>query len=761
MMLTLNPALSEKVQRVGNIGWWKVCFASQHISCSSYLSERFGLSSHSFSYRELLWSLCKADRRRVASDFMLLQAGSFLQNVYRVSVAGNTIWLHVYFSHSEAGGEGGGSCAVGFVKDITYDERRFQLLKGLSDYSVGRDAPSVCDERLTGSFLRAYSKSLLQFERKFHPVAQAAEVGWFFWFPAKKEGFATEMWYRNLGEKPFTPLDQVIGKFLQVHPEDRNPLCRYLDCTASHVGVQTLEVRVRDNGGWRWIQSTMISGGLDDSSGSAEGVTEIWGINQNITNTRKLKLRNLKIVESVPDCMYRLSRRLVIEEWLSNEATWQSVPYAPAGTSIEALYGEKVKETFGGAVEACLRDGVKQFFKFNVPVNCAKVYLDCTMVPFDGASVLCFLHNATQAVLGKKAIEDLNELNNSLLKNIPAVVYVKDPADAYRYIIWNRMAQNSGIYSRRDVLGATDFDLLPEAQAQLARNDDERLLDTGVGEESTQVFQGSDGRPRYISIRRTLVHRNHKLPLILGIGWDITDKVFVQEELMRAKNRAEESDRLKSAFLANMSHEIRTPLNGIVGFANLLNDNELTPEERNTYSQLLNENSQRLLQLVNDILDISFIESGTLFFRIQPCNLHTLLQEQCQTFSLLIEKDVVCKLSLPEQIYTIETDAHRVNQVLYNLLDNARKFTSSGTITLGYGPVSQNRMEFWVEDTGIGIGESHLRKLFDRFYKVDDLTRGTGLGLSLCKLLVERLGGAITATSTPGEGTRFSFWLPY
>ena len=120
--------------------------------------------------------------------------------------------------------------------------------------------------------------------------------------------------------------------------------------------------------------------------------------------------------------MHRLSRGLVIEEWLSNESTWQTVPYAPAGTSLSTLYGEKVCETFGVAVETCLRDGVKQFFKFNVPVNGAKVYLDCTMVPFDGTSVLCFLHNATQAVLGKKAIEDLNELNNSLLKNIPAVV---------------------------------------------------------------------------------------------------------------------------------------------------------------------------------------------------------------------------------------------------------------------------------------------------------------------------------------------------
>lgn len=760
MMLTINPALSEKVQRVGNIGWWKVCFESQTISCSSYLCERFGLSSHTFSYRELLWSLCKADRRRVASDFMLLQAGSFVQNVYRVSIADETIWLHVYYSHREAVCEGGPSCAVGFVKDITFDERRFSFLKGLLDYPANRDNLAAFEEKLPSSFLRAWSKSISKFERKFHPVAQIAEMGWFFWFPARKEGFATEMWYRNLGEKPFTPLHQVIGKFQNVHPEDRISLCRYLDCGAAHVGVQTIEVRVRDNGGWRWIQSTMISGGLDEGSGSNEEVTEIWGINQNITNTRKLKLRNLKIVESVPDSMYRLSRGLVIEEWLSNESTWQTVPYAPAGTSLSTLYGEKVCETFGVAVETCLRDGVKQFFKFNVPVNGAKVYLDCTMVPFDGTSVLCFLHNATQAVLGKKAIEDLNELNNSLLKNIPAVVYVKDPGDDFRYIIWNRMAQNSGIYNRRDVLGASDFDLLPEEQARLARTDDERLLETGVGEESTQVFEGSDGSPRYISIRRTLVHRNHKLPLILGIGWDITEKVFVQEELMRAKNKAEESDRLKSAFLANISHEIRTPLNGIVGFANLLNDSDLTPEERDAYSQLLNENSQRLLQLVNDVLDISFIESGSLFFRIQPCNLHTLCLDQHQSISLLVDKDVVCNVSLPDTPYTIDTDSHRLNQILFNLLDNARKFTSSGTITLGYGPISPNRMEFWVEDTGIGIGESHLRKLFDRFYKVDDLTRGTGLGLSLCKLLVERLGGAVSATSTPGAGSRFSFWLP-
>ena len=759
MMLTLDPALSEKVQRVGNIGWWKVCFETQRISCSSYLSERFGLPSQSFSYRELLWSLCKADRSRVASDLLLLQAGGFVQNVYRILFGGELIWLHVYFSHRETLYEGGASCAIGFVKDISFDERRFQLLSDKVGYTLYRDEQPAMRERVQSSFFQSASKSLSHFERKFHPVAQAAELGWFFWFPERKEGFATEMWYRNLGERPFTPLDQVIGKFNAVHPEDRIALCRYLDCGAEDVGMQTLEVRVRENGGWRWIQSTLIAGGLDPTA-RRDGETEIWGINLNITNTRKLKLRNLKIVESVPDSMYRLSRELIIEEWLSNEETWKTVPYAPSGTRLDLLYGEKVCETFGVALEACLRDGVKQYFKFNVPVDGAKVYLDCTMVPFDANSVLCFLHNATQAVLGKKAIEDLNELNNSLLKNIPAIVYVKDPGDGFKYIIWNRMAQNSGICSRRDVVGCTDFDLLPAAQAESTRCDDERLLETGVGEESTQVFEGSDGKPRYISIRRTLVHRNHKLPLILGIGWDITEKVFVQQELVSAKNRAEESDRLKSAFLANMSHEIRTPLNGIVGFANLLNDAQLATEERDAYSKLLNENSQRLLQLVNDILDISFIEAGSLFFRMQPCSLHILMQEQYQNFALLLEPGVTCHLELPDAEYTLDTDSYRLNQVLSNLLDNARKFTPAGTITLGYAPLSPNRIEFWVEDTGIGIGEAHLKKLFERFYKVDDLTRGTGLGLSLCKLLIERLGGAVSASSSVGKGSRFSFWLP-
>jgi len=241
-------------------------------------------------------------------------------------------------------------------------------------------------------------------------------------------------------------------------------------------------------------------------------------------------------------------------------------------------------------------------------------------------------------------------------------------------------------------------------------------------------------------------------------------------ELLEAKERAEEADRLKSAFLANMSHEIRTPLNAILGFSSLIATNSFDADEVNSMNDIVQDNGRSLLQLINDIIDLSMIEANQL--KIYPStislNKHMnslLLNYQQQVKMLKNDDQLTVILEIPSTDLMMHTDADRLSQIITNLFGNAIKFTKQGYIKFGYqGREEADEICFFVEDTGIGIDQKNLDRIFDRFNKIESdkevLHRGTGLGLSICTDLIKLLGGTISVTSTLGKGTRFSFTLP-
>jgi len=231
--------------------------------------------------------------------------------------------------------------------------------------------------------------------------------------------------------------------------------------------------------------------------------------------------------------------------------------------------------------------------------------------------------------------------------------------------------------------------------------------------------------------------------------------------------KAKIADKLKSSFLANMSHEIRTPLNAIVGFSNLLADGTIKEEERKQYISIINSSNETLLQLIDDILDVSMIEANQIKINKTDFSLNKLMQNLEKTYiPILAEKkqaDVHLKLKLPDKSFWINSDRIRINQVLVNLLNNAIKFTHWGTIEFGF-TLESGYIKFYVKDTGIGIEQPNLEHLFERFYKVEDdnrkLYRGTGIGLYLCKKIVEILGGTIHVSSEYGKGSTFYFYIP-
>lgn len=234
------------------------------------------------------------------------------------------------------------------------------------------------------------------------------------------------------------------------------------------------------------------------------------------------------------------------------------------------------------------------------------------------------------------------------------------------------------------------------------------------------------------------------------------------EELRQAKEKAEESDKLKSAFLANMSHEIRTPLNAIVGFSDILaNSEEGSKEEKSEYSKIIQNNSQLLLHLINDILDISRLESGKTKFVFADCEIVGMCEIVLSTVEQARRTEAKYRFESTVESLILKTDEQRLKQVLINLLTNASKFTPSGSICLSIRVLeNKNKVEFAVTDTGCGIPQEKAQKVFGRFEKLNEYAQGTGLGLSICKMNVERLGGQIWVDTTYTGGARFVFTHP-
>ena len=245
---------------------------------------------------------------------------------------------------------------------------------------------------------------------------------------------------------------------------------------------------------------------------------------------------------------------------------------------------------------------------------------------------------------------------------------------------------------------------------------------------------------------------------IIGINYDITELKETEAELIQARDKAEMMDRLKSAFLANMSHEIRTPLNAIVGFSDLLVETEEL-SERQEYIKIVRENNDLLLQLISDILDLSKIEAGTFEFTNGDVDVNLLCEDIVRSMGMKAKEEVELVLDNHLPVCHVISDRNRIHQVISNFVNNAMKFTSEGSIHVGY-ELKDGELEFYVKDTGIGIEKEQLPHIFERFVKLNTFVHGTGLGLSICQSIVEQLGGRIGVDSEKGKGSRFWFTIP-
>lgn len=269
------------------------------------------------------------------------------------------------------------------------------------------------------------------------------------------------------------------------------------------------------------------------------------------------------------------------------------------------------------------------------------------------------------------------------------------------------------------------------------------------------------GEFRWWEFSYNTIHTPGHAPIIAGLLQNIQELKDHEQELIESRELAEQAE-LKQSFLNNMSHEIRTPLNAIVGFSDMLaNEPEFSNEERQEFVDIINTNTKLLLKLVGDVLELSRIESGNLSFTFQRESVCRLLDDVYQTHSLLIRPPLQFLKDFPPEDVQVNVDPMRLTQVLTNFLNNANKFTKGGSIRLGYCcPSGMSEVHLYVEDTGIGIPHSEQKMIFERFYKRSEFSQGVGLGLSICVLIVEKMGGRIELQSEEGRGSRFTVVLP-
>lgn len=421
---------------------------------------------------------------------------------------------------------------------------------------------------------------------------------------------------------------------------------------------------------------------------------------------------------------------------------------------ISELFGEN-KTILSKEFEIITKTGAKRIWNFFI-TPLGKLASDKKIMLFIAPDV-------TQRKKMQTELEESERVYRQLFENHSAVKFLIDPENG-QIVKANQAAADfyGWPVEKLQTMNVWDINIMPKEKITDAI--DYALIKKRIYFDFKHCL--ADGNIRDVEVFSGVIDYGGK-QMLHSIVHDVTEKKKLFNELVQAKEKAEESERLKSAFIANMSHEIRTPLNAILGFTSLLTEDEnLTRESKKEYASIINKSGEGLLKIINDILDISKLETGNNILDERPFDVKNMLL----TINMLFERkfaesgktEVVFKLEKPETEITLLTDENRLIQVFSNLLDNAMRFTHSGFVSFGVSKIEKNNVEFFVTDTGIGIPNEKHEMVFNRFTQ-QDYTRsygGTGLGLAIVKKLLEQMGSEIKMESEPGKGTSFRFQFP-
>ncbi len=559
--------------------------------------------------------------------------------------------------------------------------------------------------------------------------------------------------------------------FLQIiHPEDRELFIKHFNLKRQELVEEgKIEFRIiAKDGQEKWIEH--ICDKLYNSQGELIGYRSS---NREVTERKKLeqsviksKARNKALLDANPDSMYVIDKNgVILDYYASEKKLLYTQPENFLQKNVNEVLPPYLAELTISKIKKVLETKEIQIYTHQLNINNQIRYYESRVVPYGEDKTLSIVRDVSESIIAREKLRESEVILRAIIEGTADSIWAFNRNYEILYInptFQNDFYQSFGI---KLIKGSNLLDSLPNSLQPIWKQRYDRALanEQFTIEDAVETKIGTI----YIEVTFNPIAKDGEVIGCSCFGRNITERKNAEKELIAAKERAEESDRLKSAFLANMSHEIRTPMNGILGFAQLLKEPNLPEEEKLEYVEMIEKSGERMLNILNDLIDISKIEAGVVKVNNQATNINDKIQFIYNFFELEAENRALefsCKFGLPDELAIINTDSDKLYAIITNLIKNALKFTNYGSIEFGY-TTNDDELRFFVKDTGIGISKDKQQVIFKRFMQADIedkmARQGAGLGLAIAKAYVEMLGGKIWVESDEGVGSTFYFTLPY